>query len=223
LHSKVLKPKRHLEDMEDLPEKVREYVREKFKDMCESGGGYGYRYFHALRVMRSAEMYARSLKGVDLVALKLACLLHDIGKLKGNIKCEKDEERHAKEGAKVARRVLKEFGAKRGLTEKVSKIIEQHHSKSPKLVEAEILKNADLLDEYGPIAVWRMFSYSALERKGPENTVRYWFKEGRKIQLRKLRDFTIEFFKRNAERRFEACDSFMRRFKRALNCEDLSP
>ena len=94
--------------MENLLKKVREYIREKFKGVYEFGGGHGYRYFHALRVMRSVERYASSSK-VDLTALRLACLLHDIGKLvkeDGELRYEEDEERHAKIGQRLLWRCL---------------------------------------------------------------------------------------------------------------------
>jgi uncharacterized protein len=161
---------------------------------------------------------------VDLEVLKLAAILHDIGredqdKSKGKI-C------HAERGAFLARPILEKYDLAEDKINKIVHCIETHrfrNNKIPQTKEAKILFDADKLDSIGATGIGRAFLFAGevgakLHNKqvdlsqagayGPEDTAyrefmvklskvrkRMFTLEGKKI-ARSRHKFMVEFFKR---------------------------
>ena len=97
----------------------------------------------------------------NLEVLKLAALLHDIGreeetKSKGKI-C------HAEKGAFLAKEILQKYDLDQGIIEQVIHCIDTHRfrgSKIPLSKEAKILFDADKLDSIGAIGIGRDFLFA---------------------------------------------------------------
>jgi uncharacterized protein len=97
----------------------------------------------------------------DLGILKLAALLHDIGreeetKSKGKI-C------HAERSAQLARKILEKYKIKKEKVEKIIHCIETHRfrgKKKPLSREAKVLFDADKLDSIGAVGIGRAFLFA---------------------------------------------------------------
>jgi uncharacterized protein len=115
---------------------------------------------HTLRVYNLCLKIA-SVEKADLDVLKLAAILHDVGreeedKVKGDI-C------HAELGSKIAFQILKKYNVDQFIINKVCHCIETHRfkgNKKPESAEAKILFDADKLDAIGAIGLARAFVYS---------------------------------------------------------------
>ncbi|MEM2941675.1 MAG: HD domain-containing protein [Thermoproteota archaeon] len=113
--------------------------------------------FHVNRVYNLAVRIARE-EGADLDVVKAAALLHDIARA---MEDEGRVEDHAKEGARMARQILKEVGFPREKIEQVVYCIEAHRFRkgvTARSLEAKVLQDADRLDMMGAIGIARVFS-----------------------------------------------------------------
>lgn len=144
---------------EDVFERVREEARKYYKHQHHD-------FSHAERVCKLAVRIARELgEPVDLDVLRAAALLHDVAR------AYEDEglvEDHAKEGARIAREILKKVGFPEEKIEKVAYCIEVHRFREgvvPAILEARILQDADRLDMLGAVGIARVFA-----RAGWSNT-----------------------------------------------------
>lgn len=116
---------------------------------------------HTLRVYNLC-VHIGKIENVDMKVLKLASLLHDIGRKeeyesKGKI-C------HAERGAILAREFLEEKNYDKELIGKIVHCIECHRTRNdkiPKSKEAKILFDADKLDSLGAIGIGRIFYFAA--------------------------------------------------------------
>jgi len=100
-------------------------------------------------------------EGVDLEILKMAALLHDIGRddeiRSGGTVC------HAERGALLARQILERLGVSQEKIDKVIHCIETHRfrgTKAPKTLEAKIIFDADKLDSIGAVGIGRAFLFA---------------------------------------------------------------
>jgi len=133
-------------------------LKKKIKPYFEKHGGHD--FAHTERVYRNAIKISKG-ENIDLDVVKAAALLHDIAREMediGKIKC------HAEEGAKIAKRILREINFPEEKIEKVVHAIKVHrHSKNKKAEtkEAKIIQDADRLDALGAVCIARVFSYGA--------------------------------------------------------------
>ena len=115
--------------------------------------------WHVERVHKLALRIAREVgEAVDLDVLQAAALLHDVARAMEDQGLVED---HAKEGARIARRLLAELGFPAEKIEKVAYCIEVHRYRSgmkPETIEAQILQDADRLDALGAIGIARVFA-----------------------------------------------------------------
>ncbi|MEA3329999.1 MAG: HD domain-containing protein [Nanoarchaeota archaeon] len=129
---------------------------EKAKSYFENGSG-GHGFDHVNRVFNNSIIISEG-EDVDLDIVKASALLHDIARLKEDLK---EVKCHAEEGAKMAREILQEFDFPENKIEKVIHAIKVHrYSKGLKAEsrEAEILQDADRLDALGASAIARIMS-----------------------------------------------------------------
>ena len=115
---------------------------------------------HTERVYRLCLRIGRKEKA-DLGVLRLAALLHDIGRE------EEDRSRgrvcHGKSGAALARQILKRRGCDAGTIRAVVHCIGSHRFRrggAPRTLEARILFDADKLDSIGAVGVGRAFLFA---------------------------------------------------------------
>lgn len=115
---------------------------------------------HTMRVYKMCLHIAANEK-CDIEVIKLAALLHDIGRI------EQDESKgkicHAKEGAKKARKIMSKYEIDEKTIEKVVHCIETHRyrgEKTPESIESKILYDADKLDAIGAIGLARAFVFA---------------------------------------------------------------
>ncbi|MCK9186869.1 HD domain-containing protein [Candidatus Gracilibacteria bacterium] len=113
---------------------------------------------HVDRVYNLCLMLAKGQK-VDLQVLEIAALLHDIGReAEHNDKTGKID--HAKVGAQMAEKILKDLGVDDEKIECVKECILSHRFRGkilPKSLEAKILFDADKLDTLGAIGIARSY------------------------------------------------------------------
>lgn len=115
---------------------------------------------HTLRVYNLALQIGKKEKA-DLEILKLAALLHDIGRKKEDLTAGKIC--HAILGAKLAEKILKKYNYDKNLIPKILHCIESHRfrgSNKPQSKEAKILFDADKLDSIGAVGIGRAFLFA---------------------------------------------------------------
>jgi len=160
---------------------------------------------HVERVKRWA-IYIAMKEGADVEVVSNAAELHDIAR---------DKPNHAVEGAKIARRILKERGYDEDFIAKVVHCIEAHSFSSgiePKTLEAKVLSDADKLDAMGAIGIARAFMFSGERGRSIEETLKH-FEE----KLLRLKDLIYtETAKRVAEDRHRFMLEFYERLRREL-------
>lgn len=131
--------------MKDLASEIKPFFLKE-----GSVGAHG--FDHALRVYNLGQ-YIAIQENADLEIVGAACLLHDIGRERGE---EKDN--HEKIGADIAREVLREIDFPKNKIESVVQCILVHrYSKGikPEFKEDKIVQDADRLEEIGAIAIAR--------------------------------------------------------------------
>jgi uncharacterized protein len=105
-----------------------------------------YRFNHILNVVDLGERIARE-EGADVDAVRVAALFHDIAKL------EADQETHAEEGARIARKYLETHGEfPQSFVDQVCRAVAEHSHQgdlSDLSLETRCLIEADLLDKAG--------------------------------------------------------------------------
>lgn len=115
-------------------------------------------FSHVQRVYALAERLA-SEEGADLFIVRLATLLHDIGRgLEARI--GPDPDRHEELSAELAQPFLLELGLPVGLVDQViSAILTHRHRRGrvPGSIEARCLYDADKLDSIGAVGVARAY------------------------------------------------------------------
>jgi uncharacterized protein len=115
---------------------------------------------HTERVYRLCLRIGRKERA-DLDVLKLAALLHDVGR--------EEEDRsggrtcHAARGALLARKILEKQGIDGDAIRRVVRAIETHRFRGkavPETLEAKILFDADKLDSIGAVGIGRAFLFA---------------------------------------------------------------
>jgi uncharacterized protein len=105
-----------------------------------------YRFNHTLNVVDLATDIARR-EGADVDVVRVAALFHDIAKL------EAEQERHADEGARVAREYLTTRGDyPQSFVDQVTQSVREHSYQGPLddvSLETQCLIEADILDKIG--------------------------------------------------------------------------
>jgi len=123
-----------------------------------SRGSHG--WDHTERVYELCHRIGRK-EGADLDTLRLAALLHDIGR------AQEDRSNgkicHAERGAIMARGILKKQGVDEARTAAVVRAIETHRFRGrfvPDTLEGKILFDADKLDSIGAVGIGRAFLFA---------------------------------------------------------------
>jgi len=142
-----------------LRDELVEAVRREARSFFQSARG-SHDWDHTERVLQLCLRIGRKEKA-DLDVLRLAALLHDIGR--------EEEDRsngricHGRAGAALARRVLEKHGFDAGTVRRVVHCVRAHRFRKkavPRTLEARILFDADKLDSIGAVGVGRAFLFA---------------------------------------------------------------
>ncbi|HMA63133.1 MAG TPA: HD domain-containing protein [bacterium] len=202
----------------DLIESMRIKARTLLND---SKGSHDWE--HTLRVYKLA-IHIGKIENADLKIVKLAALLHDIGRhhedtAQGKI-C------HAKKGAEMARKILEKSSLSKDNIDQITHCIRSHRFRDdnpPQTREARVLFDADKLDAIGAVGIGRAFQFAgevgarlhdpdvdpeSTKPYSPDDTAyreylvklrkikeRVFTAEGRRL-AQERHDFMVEFFKR---------------------------
>lgn len=115
---------------------------------------------HNLRVIAMCERIGRE-EGAEMTVLRLAALLHDIGRAEER----RTGECHAEISARLAEGLLREEGLDDHQIARVQRAILAHRFRKdlpPSTLEEKILFDADKLDSIGAIGVARAFVFSGV-------------------------------------------------------------
>ena len=147
---------------DDLLSDVRTVARSYFPD----GMSPAHDWFHVRRVESNAERLLAARPDADGRVVRLAVLLHDVGRARED-RGEIDD--HAEWGAAESERLLRERGAAEETVAAVARAVRAHRYSgpvAPETIEAELLSDADDLDALGAVGVARCFAYGG-ERGSP--------------------------------------------------------
>ncbi len=134
-------------------------IREEVEQLL-SGGKGSHDLDHTLRVYRLCLHIGKKEKANQTI-LKLAALLHDIGRLEEDT--SKGKICHATRGAVIAETILKKYGYEEKVISEVVHCIVSHRFRGkniPESNEAKILFDADKLDSIGAVGVGRAFLFA---------------------------------------------------------------
>ena len=116
---------------------------------------------HTLRVYANARMLAAQLPEADGEIVALAALLHDIARPEEF--ASQGKLCHAAEGAKIAEKMLLDFGAPPETARAVAAAVRSHRYRDevePATLEAKIVFDADKLDSLGAVGLGRAFLFA---------------------------------------------------------------
>jgi len=150
----------------DLLHKVRKFAIKNSKDDDLHG------FPHVERVYEICVELGEKLNA-NLLVLKIAALLHDIGRIQEEIPSEK--RNHAEISAEIASNFLEENGFNLSLSdlENILHSIRAHSFSNnvvPETLEAKILSDADKLDALGAIGLYRTIGFT-IQKGGNLNKV----------------------------------------------------
>jgi uncharacterized protein len=115
---------------------------------------------HTERVYRLCLRIGRKEKA-DLGVLKLAALLHDVGR--GEEDRTQGKVCHARSGAALAEKILERQGSDAAVIRAVVHCIRTHRFRkggAPRTLEARVLYDADKLDSIGAVGIGRAFLFA---------------------------------------------------------------
>jgi uncharacterized protein len=115
---------------------------------------------HTERVYRLCLRIGRKEKA-DLGVLKLAALLHDVGR--GEEDRTQGKVCHARSGAALAEKILERQGCDAAVIRAVVHCIRTHRFRkggAPRTLEARVLYDADKLDSIGAVGIGRAFLFA---------------------------------------------------------------
>jgi len=141
--------------MKNIFEKIEEEAQKYFKHARGS-----HDWSHVERVYNLALKIGKKEKA-DLEVLKLAAILHDIGRQRQDEVNGKID--HSEFGAKLARKILEKYNFKREKIEKIIHCIETNRfrgNRKPESEEAKVLFDADKLDAIGATGIGRAFLFA---------------------------------------------------------------
>jgi uncharacterized protein len=139
----------------ELSHKIKEEAREFFSDARGS-----HDWSHVERVYNLCVRIGKK-EDADIEILKLAAILHDIGR-------EYEDESggkicHAEKGAVLARKLLEKHDIGSEKIDRVVHCIEAHRfrgGRQPRTKEAKVLFDADKLDSIGAVGIGRAFLFA---------------------------------------------------------------
>jgi len=199
---------------QEILEQLKQEYKKLFEHVWEFGGGYGFRLNHGIRIMNYCQKIAKYPRfkdeNINLYALLIAALFHDIGKIEavnenglliygnyGGIS-------HDALGAKIAPEYLNKFIKDQELIDLICLIISEQESKNPTRIESKIVKDADRLDHCGVLHLWCSITYANYQKKNIEGLKEFWEgEEGKSKYEANFSKFYFPEIRIVAEKRFK--------------------
>ena len=141
-----------------MKRKIEAIIKEARAHFSRARGSHG--WDHTERVLALALHIGRA-EGADQDTLTIAAILHDIGRHREDE--SQGEVCHAKEGARLAQKILKRHKVDGRTSEAVVLCIAHHRYRGdsrPDTLEARVLFDADKLDSIGAIGIGRAFLFA---------------------------------------------------------------
>lgn len=214
------------EKEEKIIEEIKEYVKERTKDLEGS-----HDWWHTYRVWQNSKTLAKEKENINDFIVETTSLLHELG----DRKIEGNEENNTREVNKI----LNEKNIQENKKEKIIGIIErmsfsENIEKEQELSEeGKIVQDSDRLDAIGAIGIARTFTYGgnnkqqiynpSIKPKEPDTAEEYKNKKQPTInhfyeKLLKLKDkMNTEKAKRIAEERHDFMKKYLNQFFREWN------
>jgi uncharacterized protein len=208
--------------LQRIADRVERLAREAFE-----GERGSHDFGHVERVLLLCERIRRA-EGGDPDVLRLAALLHDLGRTDRHH--GKGSGGHAARGARLARKILRRHEVDEPTIDAVVRCIATHSFRArlrPETIEAKVLFDADKLDSIGAIGVGRAFLFAgeigAKAHNAPGTNVEHTRAYSREdtayreylVKLRFLRDgMTTREGRRLAADRHRYMQAFFRRLAR---------
>lgn len=212
---------------------IEEYKKASYNTF-EAGGGHGFRYYHGVRVMTYCEKFLElpyfKDKKVNKDAAIIAALFADIGKVaalneQGElIYGSQGDLDHAEIGARIIREYLEKHIKDVKLIDFIAQIIDEQHGKEQTSLEAQLVKDADRLDNYGFIQIWRHITFAHYDKRNIDRLNEFWVQEAAREKAKGyLEKFHFPFVKKIAMQRFEKLDYFLHEIEREVKGENIEP
>lgn len=204
-----------------------------FEGIFEAGGGYNFRYFHGLRTMKYCEQFLKlsqfKNKSINKDALIIASLFSDVGKVKAINKSNElvygsaGDRNHEKIGARIVLNYLLKHINNQKLIKLVAQIISEQKGARQTTIESKLVKDADRLDNYGFIKIWRTITYANYDKRNIDRLKEFWIDEkernSAKIYLEK---FNFPVIKKIAIERFKKFDYLILEIDRESQGKDIT-
>jgi uncharacterized protein len=121
--------------------------------------GPAHDFSHVERVYALAERIARA-EGADLFTVRMASLLHDVGRSVESERSETGPDRHEEESVKLAKPFLEGLGLESEQIKRILDAILRHRhrrAREPVTLEDKCLFDADKLDSLGAVGIARAY------------------------------------------------------------------
>jgi len=168
---------------------------------------------HVERVLNLCVQIGTALNA-NLLTIKIAALLHDVGRIYEN---KNDAKNHAEISAEIAEEFLQKnhFNITIDDIENIIHSIRAHSFSNkikPKTLEAKILSDADKLDALGAIGLYRTISYCTLKQGGIIQVI-----EHLENKILKLKDLLyLDISKQIAEERSKIIIDFYNKIREEI-------
>jgi putative nucleotidyltransferase with HDIG domain len=205
--------------------------KKAFQGTYEKGGGYNFRFYHGLRVMKYCEKFLQldyfKKKTIDKDALLVAALFHDIGKVQavdkfGEIQySSKSNKEHERIGANLIHKYISKYIKDQEITKSVEKIIGEQHQQQT-TIESKLVMDTDRFDNYGFIQIWRHITHAHQSKRNIDQVFEYWFEENGRVEAKdSLKEFNYPVIRKLAKNRFEKLDHLILGIKRETEGLDI--
>lgn len=209
----------------ELIKKTEAILYRYFDEVTEPAGGKGYRVEHAMRVKNVVAKFAKhpevAKEDINLNALLVAALLHDIGDIKKVVNGSIDysvEIDHPQAGAEVAKKELGVITDDQQLIEKVSEIILNHHNYGGNVsIETKLLQDSDQIDELGVLNFFQMFQFSYHKARNLTDTLAYWHMDGIKRKEQCVAHCNFDFTRKLARQRLTKMKETINEIEREIS------
>jgi len=174
---------------------------------------------HTKRVYKTSMTIGKSV-GANLFLLKIATLLHDIGRTEEN---QRLNIHHAEQSANMAMRFITEnnFELEKHEIDNIINSIRSHsfsNNIKPKTLDAKVLSDADKLDALGAIGLYRTIGYTINNNGNFEDVL-----EHLRIKILKLdKQLYLEESRKIAEERIKIVKSFYNSAQKEINSRGIS-